>query len=290
MKELKAYDAVVFDPPRAGAAAQAETLAKSEVSRLVAISCNPGTLARDLRILVDGGYRITRVTPVDQFRFSPHIEVVAHRSGPSRAASRRTTHVGPHGAGTAASRANRLGGKILGPGIARETNGAQRAAKLAMHMDQLVRAGGFMQAIDVLRHGEDAAMLPLQPRERRVRRVRPRLAMQPAAEIVEIVHARRIACEAFGDSPSLSRNVPSPLSADSPAPVRTTMLRKAISPCRSGRDAGGNGRPARWPPSPRRSALRGCRRKDRGGPWSRPPYRGLMCRPSGAGSKSKTSA
>ena len=48
MKELKAYDAVVFDPPRAGAAAQAETLAKSEVSRLVAISCNPGTLARDL--------------------------------------------------------------------------------------------------------------------------------------------------------------------------------------------------------------------------------------------------
>ena len=77
VKELKAYDAVVFDPPRAGAAAQAETLATSEVSRLVAISCNPGTLARDLRTLVDGGYRINRVTPVDQFRFSPHIEVVA---------------------------------------------------------------------------------------------------------------------------------------------------------------------------------------------------------------------
>ena len=76
-KEFKAYDAVVLDPPRAGAAAQAETLAKSEVPRLVAISCNPGTLARDLRILVDGGYRITRVTPVDQFLFSPHVEVVA---------------------------------------------------------------------------------------------------------------------------------------------------------------------------------------------------------------------
>ena len=45
---------------------------------LVAVSCNPGTLARDLRILVDGGYRITRVVPVDQFLFSPHIEVVAH--------------------------------------------------------------------------------------------------------------------------------------------------------------------------------------------------------------------
>ena len=76
--ELQAYDAVVFDPPRAGAAAQAETLAKSDVPRLVAVSCNPGTLARDLRILVDGGYRITRLTPVDQFLFSPHVEVVAH--------------------------------------------------------------------------------------------------------------------------------------------------------------------------------------------------------------------
>ena len=76
-KELRRYDAVVFDPPRAGAASQAEMLAKSEVPKLVAISCNPGTLARDLRILVDGGYRITRVVPVDQFLFSPHIEVVA---------------------------------------------------------------------------------------------------------------------------------------------------------------------------------------------------------------------
>jgi 23S rRNA (uracil1939-C5)-methyltransferase len=77
-KELNAYDAVVFDPPRAGAAAQATMLAKSEVPRLVAVSCDPGTLARDLRILVDGGYRIARVVPIDQFLFSPHVEVVAH--------------------------------------------------------------------------------------------------------------------------------------------------------------------------------------------------------------------
>jgi len=76
--ELAAYDAVVFDPPRAGAAAQAEQLAKSKVKRLVAVSCNPGTLARDLRLLVDGGYRLIRVVPVDQFLFSAHIEVVAH--------------------------------------------------------------------------------------------------------------------------------------------------------------------------------------------------------------------
>jgi 23S rRNA (uracil1939-C5)-methyltransferase len=78
VKELKAYDAVVFDPRRAGAAAQAGTLAQSDVPKVVAASCNPGTLARDLRILVDGGYRIARVTPVDQFLFSLHVEVVVH--------------------------------------------------------------------------------------------------------------------------------------------------------------------------------------------------------------------
>ena len=77
-KELQAYDAVVLDPPRAGASAQAQELAKSSVPKLVAVSCNPGTLARDLRLLVDGGYRIARIVPVDQFLFSPHIEIVAH--------------------------------------------------------------------------------------------------------------------------------------------------------------------------------------------------------------------
>jgi len=76
-RELARYDAVVLDPPRAGAKAQAEALAGSKVPRIVMVSCNPGTCARDLRILVDGGYRITRVVPVDQFLFSPHIELVA---------------------------------------------------------------------------------------------------------------------------------------------------------------------------------------------------------------------
>ena len=78
VKELNRYDAVVFDPPRAGAAAQAEELAKSKMKKIVAVSCNPGTLARDLRTIVDGGYRLTRVVPVDQFLFSSHVEVVAH--------------------------------------------------------------------------------------------------------------------------------------------------------------------------------------------------------------------
>jgi len=78
--ELKDFDAVVFDPPRAGADAQAKEIAASKVAKVVAVSCNPATLARDLKTLVDGGYRIGRVTPVDQFLFSPHIEAVVQLS------------------------------------------------------------------------------------------------------------------------------------------------------------------------------------------------------------------
>lgn len=75
--ELARFDAVVFDPPRAGALAQAEALARSRVGSVVAVSCNPATLARDLAVLRDGGYTVARVTPIDQFVFSAHIEVVA---------------------------------------------------------------------------------------------------------------------------------------------------------------------------------------------------------------------
>ncbi len=75
--ELKAYDGVVFDPPRAGAEAQCVTLAKSGVRRIAAVSCNPLTLARDLRILIDGGYKLLSVAPFDQFLWSPHVEAVA---------------------------------------------------------------------------------------------------------------------------------------------------------------------------------------------------------------------
>lgn len=76
-RELQGFDAVVFDPPRAGARAQAEELARSKVHTVVAVSCNPGTLARDVRSLLDGGYRLGRVTPIDQFLFSHHVEAVA---------------------------------------------------------------------------------------------------------------------------------------------------------------------------------------------------------------------
>ncbi|MDB5568958.1 MAG: methyltransferase [Hyphomicrobiales bacterium] len=75
--DLADYQAVVFDPPRAGAEAQARELALSQVPTVVAVSCNPQTFARDARILIDGGYVMGEVTPVDQFRHSPHVEVVA---------------------------------------------------------------------------------------------------------------------------------------------------------------------------------------------------------------------
>ena len=73
---LKKIDAVVFDPPRAGAAAQAHQLARSKVPVVVGVSCNPATFARDARILTDAGYDLIKVTPVDQFLWSPHIELV----------------------------------------------------------------------------------------------------------------------------------------------------------------------------------------------------------------------
>ena len=82
-QELNRFDAVVFDPPRAGAKDQAEYLALSKVPKIIAVSCNPTTLARDLRALVDGGYVIDQITPIDQFAWSAELEAVAvlHRDG-----------------------------------------------------------------------------------------------------------------------------------------------------------------------------------------------------------------
>ncbi|MGO9398989.1 MAG: class I SAM-dependent RNA methyltransferase [Xanthobacteraceae bacterium] len=75
--ELKGFDAVVFDPPRQGAEAQARELAASRVPVVVAVSCNPATFARDAATLVEAGYRLGAVTPVDQFRYAAHVEIVA---------------------------------------------------------------------------------------------------------------------------------------------------------------------------------------------------------------------
>lgn len=75
--ELNEFDSVVFDPPRQGAHAQVQQLAGSRVPLVVAVSCNVATFARDASTLIEAGYRIGRVTPVDQFRHTPHVELVA---------------------------------------------------------------------------------------------------------------------------------------------------------------------------------------------------------------------
>lgn len=75
--ELAAFDAVVLDPPRAGAEAQARVLAKSRVPAIVYVSCDAASFARDAAVLTQGGYRIGPVAPIDQFLWSSHIELVA---------------------------------------------------------------------------------------------------------------------------------------------------------------------------------------------------------------------
>ncbi len=76
-KELEGFDSVVFDPPRAGAEEQVHELAKTIIPRVVAISCNPFTFARDVSLLIAGGYTIEKIIPIDQFLWSPHVEIVA---------------------------------------------------------------------------------------------------------------------------------------------------------------------------------------------------------------------
>jgi 23S rRNA (uracil1939-C5)-methyltransferase len=75
--ELKRFDGLLFDPPRQGAESQAREVAKSKVPVVVAVSCDAATFARDAKILIESGYRLDAVTPVDQFRYSHHVEIVA---------------------------------------------------------------------------------------------------------------------------------------------------------------------------------------------------------------------
>ncbi|MBL8590724.1 MAG: RNA methyltransferase, partial [Methylobacteriaceae bacterium] len=76
-QELEGFEASVFDPPRAGAEAQARELARADAPVVVAVSCHPGSFARDARLLTAGGYRLETVAPVDQFRYAAHVELVA---------------------------------------------------------------------------------------------------------------------------------------------------------------------------------------------------------------------
>ncbi len=88
-QELAAFDAALIDPPRAGAIEQARALAGSALPLVVSISCNAETFARDARILLDGGFQIESVTPLDQFRFSAHVEIAAVFRRPKKARGRR---------------------------------------------------------------------------------------------------------------------------------------------------------------------------------------------------------
>jgi 23S rRNA (uracil1939-C5)-methyltransferase len=74
--EMRRFDAVIFDPPRAGARLQAAEIARSRIERVAAVSCDAATFARDARTLIDGGFTLARVSPVDQFRYTPHAEIV----------------------------------------------------------------------------------------------------------------------------------------------------------------------------------------------------------------------
>jgi len=98
--ELASFDAAVFDPPRAGAQAQSRELAASAVQTIVAISCNAASFARDMSILAAGGYHLESVAPIDQFRFSPHIEIVGVlRKSPAGRSAKRLRAKGSLGKG-----------------------------------------------------------------------------------------------------------------------------------------------------------------------------------------------
>jgi 23S rRNA (uracil1939-C5)-methyltransferase len=74
--EMKKFDGAVIDPPRSGARQQAEQIARAPIRKLAYVSCDPASFARDVKILIEHGFTLTRITPVDQFRWSPHVEVV----------------------------------------------------------------------------------------------------------------------------------------------------------------------------------------------------------------------
>ncbi len=90
-RELNGFDAIVFNPPRAGAAAQAAEIARSDVPILVAVSCNAQSFARDAAFLLKGGYVIREIAPLDQFRYAAHVEIVAvlERESRRKSAKRR---------------------------------------------------------------------------------------------------------------------------------------------------------------------------------------------------------
>jgi 23S rRNA (uracil1939-C5)-methyltransferase len=93
-QELAPFEAVVFDPPRAGSELQARAIAASAAPRVVAVSCNAQTFARDAAILCAGGYEIARIEPIDQFRHSPHVEIIGVFRRPAERSRKRRRLLG----------------------------------------------------------------------------------------------------------------------------------------------------------------------------------------------------
>jgi 23S rRNA (uracil1939-C5)-methyltransferase len=93
-QELAPYEAVIFDPPRAGALQQAQALGSSKVPLVVAVSCNAQTFARDAAILCGGGYQVQEIVPIDQFRHSPHVEIIGIFRRPVEKAKRKRRILG----------------------------------------------------------------------------------------------------------------------------------------------------------------------------------------------------
>lgn len=98
--ELERFEAVVIDPPRAGAEAQMRRLAEARVATVASVSCDAGTFARDAALLLAGGYRLEQVTPVDQFKHTSHVELVGVFRRATARARRRGLQAGASGAGT----------------------------------------------------------------------------------------------------------------------------------------------------------------------------------------------
>jgi 23S rRNA (uracil1939-C5)-methyltransferase len=73
---MKKFDGAVIDPPRSGARLQTEQIARAPIRKLAYVSCDAASFARDVKILIAHGFSLSRVTPVDQFRWSPHVEIV----------------------------------------------------------------------------------------------------------------------------------------------------------------------------------------------------------------------
>jgi hypothetical protein len=115
--ELSAFDAMVIDPPRAGAEAQTRAIAEAQVPRIAAVSCNPVTFARDAAILTGAGYRLNWVQPVDQFRWSTHVELAASLTPrPYRRVKRGMLHVRHNRPGRGfAQRLAAMAGQCPGP-------------------------------------------------------------------------------------------------------------------------------------------------------------------------------